>query len=138
MAELDKGYLKFNGYKINSMKLELLEKNKEKNDIIISPMFKRGIEDCGNDRYKVQLSLSIKSTEENPLPFDLSVIMTGDFELCMKEENNKLKNALLNDNTVAIMFPFLRSTIATLTTMANIEPLVLPVVNVTKVFNNED
>jgi preprotein translocase subunit SecB len=63
--------------------------------------------------------------------------MTGDFELCMEEENDKLKEALLHENAVAIMFPFLRSVIASLTTTANINPLILPVINIANTFKND-
>jgi len=137
MSNSAKSCMQFKGYEINSMHFELSKNDINNKEIKISPTFGMTVEDCGKDEYKVQLTFSLKASDENPLPFNIDVTMTGDFELCMEEENDILKEALLHENTVAIMFPFLRAVIASLTTTANINPLILPVINIANAFNND-
>lgn len=57
---------------------------------------------------------------------DLKVVLIGQFEI---DEEAKEK---INDyvpNAVAILFPYLRSTISTITSAAGMPPLILPVMN---------
>jgi preprotein translocase subunit SecB len=122
--------LQFLGYEVNSVQFELLEAFAKINEFRISPSFDTSLDEIGDDNYKVKLSVSILSTVDNPQPFNLVVVMTGNFKISFESEDEKLKQTLLHDNTVAIMFPFLRSIIASLTTTANIPPLFLPVIDV--------
>ncbi len=121
--------LQFMGYEVNKIHFELSEAFDKIDDFRISPEFGMSVSELNNGKYKVQLSISIKSTNENPQPFNLDVVMTGNFSIRM-ENDDDIKQALLHDNTVAIMFPFLRSIVSSLTTAANIPSLILPVINV--------
>jgi len=64
--------------------------------------------------------------------------MTGGFTIEMDSENDELKKTLLHENAVAIMFPFLRTLIATLTTAANIQPLILPIISLANTFKGNE
>lgn len=124
---------------MDSMAFELTQYDIDNKEICISPIFKRNITHYDNNKYIVQLDLSIKTSEENPLPFNIEIIMTGYFELYINGKNDNINNKkIIKNNTVAIMFPFLRSALATLTTAANIDPLIIPVINVTQMFKDED
>lgn len=133
-----KSCMQFNGYEVNKIHFDLSQYYESNKEFQISPTFGMRLNDLGEDKYKVQLSFLIKASEENPLPFNLEVVMTGNFAICMESEEDELKQTLLHENTVAIMFPFLRSIIASITTISNIPPLVLPVINLVEAFKNND
>ena len=131
--------MQFNGYEVNNFKFELTQYDDDTKEFKIMPEFTKSVRDCGDDKYKVQLIFSLNATDENPLPFNMEVAMTGGFTIVMDSENDELKETLLHENTVAIMFPFLRTLIATLTTAANIQPLILPIISLANTFKaNEE
>ena len=61
--------------------------------------------------------------------------MIGFFELNEVEESKKQVYA--EQNAVAILFPYLRALITTYTGMANVQPLILPPINVAKYIENK-
>ncbi|NLD50665.1 MAG: hypothetical protein GX660_26275 [Clostridiaceae bacterium] len=78
----------------------------------------------------ITISVDIFDSDLTDSPFYIFASITGEFEF---DGNDKIeKQILLDKNAVAIMFPYLRSTITNITSIANIPPLVLPVVNITK------
>lgn len=135
---LSKGFIQFIGYEVNKIHFELSHYYEGDKEFQISPKFGMGVTDCGNNEYKVQLSISLVATDENPIPFSMEVVMTGNFLANMENENDEFKQKILHENTVAIMFPFLRAMVASLTTNANIQPLLLPVFNIAGAFRNDD
>lgn len=67
------------------------------------------------------------------MPFELKVSMVGHFTYPEQEDEDTVaKDHILQENTVSILFPFLRSIVAALTSNANIPTLMLPVMNFTK------
>lgn len=68
-----------------------------------------------------------KSKEGRPLPFTFSLSMTGSFhvEYITPEHLAQLEKI----NCPAIILPFLRETIATITSRAGFPPLYIPVIN---------
>ncbi|MHB1682817.1 MAG: protein-export chaperone SecB [Bacilli bacterium] len=66
-------------------------------------------------------------------PFYLTVTLTGAFTLSLEnvppEMDQKQQDQLLQVNTTAILFPYLRSLITNITANANVPPLILPPVN---------
>lgn len=132
----DKSCLQFNGYTVDKITFSMAKSMNENQEFQITPIFGIHRKDLGEDKYDIQLSVSIEATKDNPLPFSMEVIMTGKFSACFDDIDGDLKNSIINDNTVAIMFPFLRSTIASLTTAANVPTLILPIMNFTGVLKN--
>ena len=135
---LSKNFIQFNRYEVNKIHFELSQYYEGDKEFQISPKFGTEVTDCENGEYKVQLSISLVATEENPIPFSLEIIMTGSFLANMDNESDEFKQKILHENTVAIMFPFLRAMVASLTTNANIQPLLLPVFNIAGAFRNDD
>lgn len=129
----DKSCMQFEGYRFDAIHFELTQGLDQNAKYELSPTFSRTVS-AQNDNIEVQLSLNIESTPDNPAPFSLRIAMTGKFVLTMVQEDVKLREQLINDNTVAIMFPFLRSAVSTLTTTANFPPLILPVINLSTLF----
>lgn len=133
-----KSCMQFNGYEVNNIQFSLSQFYEKSKEFQISPTFDMAVTDLGDDKYEVQIMFSMKASDENPLPFNMEVVMTGNFSICLESQNDELKQTLLHENAIAIMFPFLRSIIASLTTAANIPPLILPVINLVDAFKNNN
>lgn len=71
-----------------------------------------------------------KDAEKNNYPFNFKVEIIGIFEIDCDDE--KQKNILSEQNSVAILFPYVRALISTYTSAANVSPIILPPINVIK------
>ena len=60
--------------------------------------------------------------------------MSGFFRL---EEDSALGKSLLMTNTVAILFPYIRSQLTLLTSQPGFESVILPVMNINALFADE-
>lgn len=75
------------------------------------------IKELNKDSYKIEVSININNNSLN-----IKVIMIGLFESINKD--------LIETNAIAIMFPYIRSYISTLTTQPDMVPIVLQPINV--------
>ena len=131
--------LQFIGYDVNQFQFKRTGVSIENNEFQITPQFKKNITEVGVNVYDVSLELLITGSEEQPLPFELYVNMTGHFNLiCEESMPDPLRYQLVNKNTIAILFPFLRSTVASITLASNISPVVLPIINLSDAFDDKD
>lgn len=89
--------------------------------------------------YKLSLRFQVKNTDENPFPYNIDIIVSGLFEIEFeeKEKDEDIKK-FLNVSAVQIVFPFLRSTISTSMSAAMLPPIILPVVDASKIFEEEN
>lgn len=74
---------------------------------------------------KYQVSLSARVVRENEYEAEVSV--TG---YCEIPEDAPYKDRLLNENAIAILFPYVRAELTLLTAQPETEPLVIPAVNI--------
>ncbi|MGN1213034.1 MAG: protein-export chaperone SecB [Christensenellales bacterium] len=74
--------------------------------------------------------LRLKIYNEN-FPFELKLSMCAEFALPNFEE--KKYDKLIKKDVPSIMFPFMRSAVANITTTANIPPLILPIININNI-----
>lgn len=76
-----------------------------------------------------------ENARENNYPFSMNISLTGIFEI----DNDDVKNrrTFAEINSVAILFPYLRAIVSTYSASANIQPLILPPVNVVKMIQEE-
>jgi len=128
--------LEFIGYKVLKAsyisKMDDLESGTEIN---LHPTFTRAIKDLGDDKYSLRLGVIIGAKEEEtPVPFYAEAEIEGEFSIKSKEDIYPI----IKMNAVAIMFPYLRSTLSMLTALMNIDPIVLPVINLVQMFENEE
>lgn len=87
------------------------------------------------NRIMVSINTKLFNEEftETDNPFYLSVTLNGYFKLDKPFEGNSGDSEkLLKTNTVAILFPYVRSIITNITSQANIPPVILPPVNTFK------
>jgi preprotein translocase subunit SecB len=92
--------------------------------------FKRVINDMEDNKFKV--SLSINLSFENK--YIIEVCLSGIFQM---EEEVKFKNKILLNNTVAILFPYLRSQLSLLTSQPGFEPVILPAININRLLDEQ-
>ena len=63
---------------------------------------------------------------------DLEVKVVAEAIFIMEDDNEELVGDIIKINTLAIMFPFIRSQVSLLTTQPGMTPVVLPPINTTK------
>lgn len=132
-----KSVLQFLGYEVSQLRFEKKDAF-EGTDFQVTPMFKREVKTLPSDCYDVTLGILIRGTEDNPIPFEIHVELTGHFKGFFSDEPERTIQQLTNQNTVAILFPFLRATVASLTLTANIPPVLLPVINLAGAFDKPE
>lgn len=86
----------------------------------------KNIESLGNHTYEVELTLTIDRADLSVL-----VIANAQFAYDAGTDDGREQN-IVNNNTVAIMFPFIRSQVSLLTTQPGMIPIVLPAINTAK------
>lgn len=125
--------LQFNGYEVSRLHYEPVET--DISEFNLRPEFKKSITELDENNYIVDLSVSFAPAAGAPLPFIVDVAIRGHF--FVESENTAIKDALISDNTVAIMFPYLRMLVSCITNMANITPVLLPVINLSQALNDK-
>ena len=90
----------------------------------------QSIEERNEGEYKVILSLKVEKKDA----FGIEIEMVGLFVI---NEDLEAKPILVRNNTVAIMFPYIRSELTLLTAQPNMAPIVLPPININQLLKNE-
>ena len=86
----------------------------------------------------VELCVNIPGEKKTKnLPFTLDLIYYGLFEI-KDGSDKKLINQLTDINCPAIIFPYVRETVADLTRRSGFPPLHLPVINFVKAAKNKE
>ena len=81
------------------------------------------------------LTLGTHITDRQKDAVVINVSLVGEF-IVSADENNFDILRLIKENGVAILFPYLRSELTLLTTQPGFQPIVLPAVNIAKMFQN--
>jgi preprotein translocase subunit SecB len=87
-----------------------------------------GKDDRKNNRFSLKMDVKVRDEEEN---MNINVVMIGFFEFdhdCTEKE----LGMYFNTNAPAIIFPYVRAYIASLTTLSGVAPVVLPTLNVVR------
>lgn len=83
----------------------------------------RNVSKISDHTYSVELNLEMKSDDMHIL-----VVANADFSIDSEDYSNE--TVIINKNTVAIMFPFIRSQVSLMTSQPGMVPIVLPPINV--------
>lgn len=123
--------LQFKDYAVEEILFKNVPVSNDRHEFELHPHFKRELTEVGEDQYDLKLEVEVLSTEDHPMPFELHISIVGHFALIEGngEISEEQKNSILKNNTVAILFPFLRAIVASVTANANIPSLVLPIMN---------
>ncbi len=133
--------LQFAYYSVEEIRFKDIPAKGREGKFELHPKYKRELIELGENKYKYLLSVSIMPTDDDPAPFELYVAIAGHFILQESEEapiDDKIKDTILKKNTAAILFPFLRSVVSTVTVNANIPALILPVLNFSEDESDEE
>jgi len=79
--------------------------------------------------YNVEVNSTLTLTKEDKKVLALKSKFIGFFSIIKEEENMNIEEYVKN-NSVALMFPYIREHISTITTKSGINPIFLPPVNV--------
>lgn len=122
--------LEFEGYEVNELVYQKnieYEHNSDKKQIMLFPKLVRNIKKMPNNKFEVHLGVVVSADKDgNDIPFNLSVEISGFFNLLGEETDE----TFINQNALAILFPYLRSLVTTVTVNAGIPPIILPAVNI--------
>ena len=83
----------------------------------------------------LQCKLFDENSESDKYPYFLSIEVVGTFGIEMEPDEDSAKR-LLEMNSVAILFPYLRSMITNITASSGVPPVILPPINVYKLMKN--
>lgn len=123
--------MQFENYNIVKLSFEKnTEISNESAEFNVNPQFLKQINIVDEHNFNIALGCKIISTEDYPFPFSFEVIIEGFFTINNIKDNEKI----IEENAVAILFPYLRSTVSMLTLTANENALVLPTINIIKMF----
>ena len=82
------------------------------------------IKTLADHHYRVILTLAIKKEE-----LEIRVVACADFTSLSVDLDYESEKKVIRVNTVAIMFPFIRSQVTLLTSQPGMTPIVLPAIN---------
>ena len=124
--------LRFINYIVNKIEFYTNKDFKEE-PIEVEFKIRKQIEYLEDENNTMNVTIEAKIFEnptENNYPFSMNIILTGIFEL----ENCDLykRESFAEVNSIAILFPYLRAIVSTFTANANIQPLILPPINIVK------
>lgn len=97
-----------------------------------SPKFFRKTGTVDDNKHFTELTIEIRNTEETPFPIDLRIRMTCVFDLSNIDPDQIDK--FLKIQGIQILFPYLRTMVSNVTASAMMPPIVLPIIDVLKLF----
>jgi preprotein translocase subunit SecB len=140
MKEVKATYFKFNNYVIDYINYKYNHKAKIE-DKPVEVHFSLGT-DVNIDKDNMKSAITLKcnifeNAEENNFPFSLEIALTGYFS-ASKDMDLETFTKLTRYNGTAILFPYLRSAVSDVTKAANVNPLILPVINIANLIKRQE
>ena len=131
---IEESILQFTGYQVIKAEYSVNDIETNAGDkYVIKPIYDRMIRKLGNNEYALFLEVRVGDGDE-PFPFRADVGIVGKFRYSSVDHDE----TLLKKNAVAILFPYLRSTLTMLTSLANVNPIILPTINLVKMFEDNE
>lgn len=114
-------------------KIEIVESNFRKKDepmegLELGVQVEHSLKKMSNDVFEVLLETTVSDEEEK-----VYVNVKGRAIFSTQQENRDI----LEKNTIAIMFPYIRSYISIITTQPGMSPIVLPAMNIVAMINDQ-
>lgn len=116
--------------KLNSIHFnELSYKRRDNNDAVIDDCeLTRKITDIDQDNFIVELDFKLSTTI-----FEVFISLEGTFNIIC--EDDLMKEKLKMNNTISILFPYIRSEVTLLTSQPEITPVIIPPININKLID---
>ena len=114
-------------------KIEITESTFRKKDVSLNELelgvrVEHSVENIGEDEYEIVLNTTVSDENEN-----VYVNVRGKAIFRTQQKNMDM----LEKNTIAIIFPYIRSYISIITTQPGMPPLVLPAMNIIAMVNDQ-
>lgn len=114
-------------------KIEITESTFRKKDVSLdglelSVQVNHNVENIGEDGYEIVLNTTVSDEDEQ-----IYVNVKGKAIFRTQQKNMDI----LEKNTIAIMFPYIRSYISIITTQPGMSPIVLPAMNIIAMINDQ-
>lgn len=120
--------MKFLGYRVDFLKFSINEL-KENQTFNMQPNIKFDFGFNGN-KCRLKTTVKLEKTDENPSPFDIEAIIVGDFLL---SDGINIVPEEISKKACELLYPYVRSTIASLTINANLPAYFLPILDFDKI-----
>lgn len=117
-------------------RLEIRNNHIQGQNFRLKPKISRKTGKIRDNVFYTALKLEITSTEEELFPIDIFIDFRGIYEFTPGDDEESILHFLKND-AVQVMFPYLRSTMTNLTTTAMMPPIILPIIDVSKLFPDD-
>jgi preprotein translocase subunit SecB len=136
----NKSVLEFDNYYIDEFVFKKNEKftqdQNQKIDVDLNFEFNT---ERNQDNFKRIVTCYIfdKNYVENNKPFYLKLKINGLFSLTDYDENNRKHEEIIKKNTLAILFPYIRSIISHMTLEMQVGPVQMPPMNINHFFDEE-
>ncbi len=118
---------RFLGYKILKSMVEI--KNEDHLNQKMNIEF-NGKNIIDNDNHKFNLQLDSRITnEDNSIVIEIVILGLFEFDRDLTEGQ---KESFFDTNAPAILFPYVRAYVGTLTSLSGIKPIVLPTINISR------
>lgn len=131
--------LKFNGFWVDELVFRKNHAFEPSGRLLVENNFSVSyqMDDYGKDSLvSIVCSLFSEAFESEKAPFYMKLKITGQFsfveEINDAAATNVKPDDILAANTVAILFPYVRSTITTVTAAMGVPPIILPPINTLK------
>jgi preprotein translocase subunit SecB len=87
------------------------------------------------NNYEISLRALIESSEKET--FRLFIELVGCFSFNSENLQMKNKEILIQKNTLAILFPYLRSQVTLITSQPGMEPIIIPPININSLIEQD-
>lgn len=115
---------RFIGYKITDSSIKF-EMDKEIHSNLSIDIENTSWSDIDEGKFNLELNVKIKDENEN---LNIQVKCLGLFEF-EQQLNDSMKHIFFNTNAPAILFPYLRAYISTLTSLSGLKTVLLPTID---------
>ena len=113
--------------KISFLRNGFMNKSKDKTDV----QLRIGVSIEKDDINEYRVSLQVLAEKEDE--YSVEIQITG---YCSIADECKIKDTILKKNAVAILFPYVRAQLTLITSQPEVEPIVLPVINISAIVDN--
>ena len=125
LKESTTSILKLNGIHFN----ELSFKRRDSTDSVIDDCeLTRKIVDIDVDNFTVELNFKLSTSI-----FEMSISLEGKFNIVC--EDALMKERLKKNNTISILFPYIRSEVTLRTSQPEMTPVIIPPININKLID---
>lgn len=135
MANIEPGVIRFEKYEVEEIQFKLNTAYDDEEVDIDIKMSVESIFDEADEHMRIRLTVRIfEEAEKNKYPFEMKVVVTGYFMVGVGQDGNV---SHYQANAIAILYPYIRAIVSTYTASANVNPLILPTVNVNKFLEHD-